>query len=169
MSDLNDLKESVLENLNWRSENATAAARNLALGVLVLVWGILALGEGNELLSSRLQHWLLIGSGVAAIICLSADWLQALIGYFNASKAFDRVNSPGFKSQDGAYPTDWTYNWTKAAFILKQVSAPLAAALLITCLLLSHHLWNSVNSTNNADPNGKQVPATAQSDLIDFR
>src|SRR5687767_9745885 len=134
MSEIDDLKKDVTDDLKWRSENASVAARNLSLGVLVLVWGILALGEGSELLDSRLQHWLLVCSGGAAILCLAADWLQALIGYFNANRAYDRVNQDGFRMQDGAYPLDWTYAWTKFAFWLKQLMAPFAALLLLLSL-----------------------------------
>jgi hypothetical protein len=162
MAKIDDLRSSALENLNWRSENATTAARNLSLGVLVLVWGILALGEGNDLLSSRLQHWLLISSGAAAIIGLSADWLQALIGHINASRAYDRVYSDSFKPEDKIYPIDWTYKVTKGAFAVKQIAAPIAAALLLACLLLSNHLW-SADEKRNTDT------TTAQSTSLELR
>jgi hypothetical protein len=164
MSKLDDVRKNITEDLNWRSEHASTAARNLALGVLALVWGVTALGQATDLVQQPTQYRLLIGSGVAALFALGADWLQAIAGYINVSKAFDRVYSENFSpDRDKPYPPNWTYKISKGAFVFKQLAAPLAAIMLLVSVVpaLAAKLEVKIDADKPAAKKSEVAPAKA--------
>src|SRR5688500_10043306 len=96
-----EAKQRALDDFLFRSENASTTARNLSLSVVAVVWGFMTMSAANNgLQMEHWQHLVLLLSGVAAVTSLFADWVQAIAGYVNACRAWDRENDPGFGTDD---------------------------------------------------------------------
>lgn len=136
MGDIDQAKQKVTAELNWRSENASGTARRLALGVIGVVWGLLTVASAQALLETRWQHDVLVIAGVVALCSLFADWLQAILGYCTVVRAFEHVHSPDFDpNKEKAYPITWAYSFSNYSFWAKQLLSPLSFVLLVAAVV----------------------------------
>ena len=70
------------------------------------------------------------------MLALFADWLQALAGYVQLDRDFDRVHADDYDpSDEHAFEDGWPYCITEKSFWAKQVFAVIGVAILLTAVM----------------------------------
>jgi hypothetical protein len=132
------LKEQVYQQLDWLTDRLSTQVRTLALGTLVLVWGVLSGDKDSNALIVAQRKWHLMGIGGVSVLVLMLDYLQYVAAYFNAQGMRARLDkdpasTPKFKD----LPT--SFNLMMGFFWLKQVV--LCGAVIWLMAVLGNWLW----------------------------
>jgi hypothetical protein len=136
MSKIETKKQEVIEELNFRSDTATATARRLSLGVIGVAWGLLVVHSADSLIVANWQQLVVIGAGFTAAASLFVDWLQAIAGYATANRSWAHLKSPAFDpNEHGNFVRDWRYSAATVAFWTKQGLASLGFIALMVAVV----------------------------------
>jgi hypothetical protein len=101
-------KSAILEELNFLTDQISTQIRTVALGVLVLTWGLL-IGESQTIrsLGAAAKPQLLVTGG-AAILTMFLDFLQYAAGYVNAKDVLARMERDHLDDAPYDYKS-WSY------------------------------------------------------------
>lgn len=122
-------RDEVQSDYDHCTKQISAQSRTISLAILAIVWLFLAAQEKpafNFLPDSRM----LFAIGALCLVSLLADYFHYLAGYFNSKKLLDDADNQA--AIDLLYDyTSCSYRARTLMFVLKQISALLAALLLI--------------------------------------
>jgi len=115
-------KEKIIEDLANNSTKIGELTRTISLSVLALVWLFIAGGDGTPVLPAAPNINLLILSGLLALLSITSEYFQSVVGYINSKRVLAIAEAS--ESKDAKYnDKSFLYRSRNKLFWLKQVFA----------------------------------------------
>jgi len=128
-------KKKVIEELDFLSDRVSTQVRTVAVGLIIVTWGLL-MGESRAVIpASGCLRTGLLSVGVLAVIAMFCDYLQYLSGYLNARSLLEDMEETG--AQEGQYDKNvLSYQLRGFFFCVKQWVLFGAIGLFIAVIVL---------------------------------
>jgi hypothetical protein len=94
-------KDRLLADLDFVTDRLSTQVRQLALGVLAIVWALLVKEQAGG--SLNVSPRLLISLAGLAIVTIACDFLQYVAAYFASRRCFREFENGG----DGQFDSEW--------------------------------------------------------------
>lgn len=125
-------RDAIIEDLDFVTDRLSTQVRQLALGVLAVVWALLVAAKSE--LRLDWSPVLLLALAGLSILTLLVDFLQYVAAYFASRRALDDVESGG----TGQYRASWlSWRLRRWCFGAKLVVCVVTVGVFLGAILVS--------------------------------
>jgi hypothetical protein len=136
-------KSDIQKELDFVTGQLSTQVRTLALGTLAFTWGLFVSNSPfARALTARL-NWQLVLVSIIAVLTMSFDFLQYLMGYINVDTLFNRVEADG--ETQGHYDYD-SLSWKVRKWCFRGKIVALIVAVLWLVCILAYWLFSSYST-----------------------
>jgi hypothetical protein len=137
-------KADIQKELGFVTGQLSTQVRALALGILAFTWGLfISNSPFARSLTARLNRHL-VGVSIIAVMTMSFDFLQYLMGYINVDSLFNSVEADG--ATEGSYKYDGL-SWKARKWCFRAKIFTLIVAILWLVSVLGYWLLSSYSTS----------------------